>query len=82
MGGILPVSLQRPPELGNDLDLEREAVEPGHTDSCQRAVRRLAPKLRDDLPDRLEIGSRIDDEKRDIDHVVERTASCFQHPPR
>src|SRR5690606_7696270 len=65
-------------QLGDHLDLELKAIQPGYAHASQRRVRCLAPVLRNDLPDGLEFGFRIDDEHGHVDHVLEAAAGFRQ----
>ena len=64
---------------GDDFDLEIEAIQPGHADCGHGRMRRIAPELREhQIPYRLELRLRIDDEYCHVDHVVEAASGSVQ----
>src|SRR5690606_38657217 len=65
-------------QLCDDLDFEIKSIQPGNTYGGQGRMWRFAPILGHHLPDFLERRLWVDHENRDVDHVVETTASGRQ----
>src|SRR3546814_20096543 len=55
---------------GNHLDLELKTIQPRHPHRRQRRMRCAAPEFGHHFPDRFECRFWIDDENRDIDHII------------
>jgi len=66
-------------KLCDYLDFELEAVKPGYADTGQRGIGGIAPIVRHDLPNALEILLGVHYEHRHVDYVVKAAPGCLQH---